>query len=129
MGARTPISIHSETEIAARLGRELPQWRHQGGAICRSFRTAGWKASLMVANAIGHLAEVAWHHPDLIVSYGKVEVRLSTHEPNGITDKDFELARKIDDVVGWRPETEDGALEGIPPGDAAAATLKHDVRS
>ena len=57
----------------------------------------------MVINTVGHLAEAAWHHPDITASYAWVEVRLQNHAAKGITDKDFELAKKIEDVVHWQP--------------------------
>ena len=47
--------------------------------------------------------EAAWHHADLAVTWGKLWVKLKTHSAGGITDKDFELARKIEEVVLWRP--------------------------
>jgi 4a-hydroxytetrahydrobiopterin dehydratase len=49
-----------------------------------------------------------------------------THTAKGITDKDFELARKIEEVVGWRPGREGGALEGTPETDLRFAYLKYD---
>jgi 4a-hydroxytetrahydrobiopterin dehydratase len=101
-------------EIAARLAAELPHWQHAEGTIRRTYRTAGWKGTLMVVNAIGHLAELAWHHPDLLVGYASVEVRLSTHSAKGITALDLALARKIEDVVLWRPGLEAGPFDGIP---------------
>ena len=67
----------------------------------------------MLVNAIGYLAEAAYHHPDLTVTWGRVIVKLSTHSAGGITDKDFDLARKIEDVALWRPAA-GGALEGTP---------------
>ena len=67
----------------------------------------------MLVNAIGYLAEAAWHHPDLSVTWGKVWVKLKTHSAGGITDKDFELAKKIEEVALWRP-AEGGPLEGTP---------------
>ena len=90
-------------EIEARLKHELPHWRYENGWIRRRFRTASWKGTLMVINAVGHLAEAAWHHPDIAASYAWVEVKLQTHTAKGITDKDFELARRIEDFVSWRP--------------------------
>ena len=57
----------------------------------------------MLVNAIGYVAEAAYHHPDLSVTWGRVTVKLSTHSAGGITDKDFELARQIEDVALWRP--------------------------
>ena len=68
----------------------------------------------MVVNTVGHLAEAAWHHPDLTVSYAFVNVKLQNHAAKGITDKDFELARKIEEVVAWQPANENGSLEGTP---------------
>src|SRR6516164_4017877 len=103
-------------EIEARLKRELPHWRYENGWIRRRFRTASWKGTLMVINAVGHLAEAAWHHPDLAASYAFVEVKLQTHSAKGITDKDF---------VSWRPSRE-GALEGTPVGDQRFAYIKYD---
>jgi 4a-hydroxytetrahydrobiopterin dehydratase len=80
----------------------------------------------MVINAVGHLAEAAWHHPDITASYAWVEVRLQNHAAKGITDKDFELARKIEDVIAWQPAKEGGALEGTPAEDQRFAYIKYD---
>jgi 4a-hydroxytetrahydrobiopterin dehydratase len=112
---KTPAErTYSEDEVRQRLETGLPRWRLDDGAILRRYDTNGWKATLMVINTVGHLAEAAWHHPDIAASWGWVEVRLSTHSAKGITDKDFELAAKIDEVVMWQPAKEGGALEGTP---------------
>ena len=66
----------------------------------------------MVINTVGHLAEAAWHHPDITASYAWVEVRLMNHAAKGITDKDFALAKKIEDVVHWQPGKEGGGARG-----------------
>jgi hypothetical protein len=55
-----------------------------------------------------------------------VEVKLQNHSAKGITDKDFELARKIEDFVSWRPGKEGGALEGTPAGVQRFAYIKYD---
>ena len=102
----------SPAEIAAQL-KSLPTWRLEDGAIVREFATDGWPTTLMLVNAIGYLSEAAYHHPDLSVTWGRITVKLSTHSAGGITDKDFALARRIEDVVLWRPATGD-ALEGTP---------------
>jgi 4a-hydroxytetrahydrobiopterin dehydratase len=107
-------AAYGESEITARLAEQLPRWRLEGGWIRRTYRTSGWKGTLMVINTIGHLAEAAWHHPDITASYAWVEVRLQTHTAKGITDKDFELAKKIEEVVLWQPGLAGGALEGTP---------------
>lgn len=117
---------YPESEILARLEQELPHWRYENGWIRRKYKTYGWKGTLMVINAVGHLAEAAWHHPDLKASYAWVEVLLMTHTAKGITDKDFELAKKIEDVVGWRPGRAGGALEGTPEHDQRFSYIKYD---
>jgi len=107
--------VYSETEIAERLALELPHWYFENGWIRRKIKTSGWKATLMVVNTVGHLAEKAWHHPDLTVSYAFVIVKLVTHAAKGITDKDFLLAKKIEEVLMWdAAETSVGVLEGTP---------------
>jgi 4a-hydroxytetrahydrobiopterin dehydratase len=118
--------VYSETEVNAYLQQHLPHWKAAGGAIARTYRTHSWKGTLMVVNTVGHLAEAAWHHPDLAVSYASVEVRLSTHSAGGITDKEFALAAKIEEVVLWRPGQDGGPLEGTPD-DERHAYIKHEA--
>ena len=108
-------AVYSETEIEARLKDELPHWYLEGGWIRRKYKTSGWKATLMVINTVGHLAEAAWHHPDLTASYAFVIVKLMNHAAKGVTEKDFELAKKIEEVVAWQPGLdEESALVGTP---------------
>lgn len=122
----TADEVYSAEEVDARLLDELPQWRLEDGWIRRKYKTSGWKSTLMVVNTVGHLAEAAWHHPDLNVSYAFVTVKLMNHAAKGITDKDFELAKKIEEVVGWRPQLVEGsALEGTPD-DPRFKYLKYD---
>ncbi len=118
--------VFEPDEIEARLRGELPHWRYENGWIRRKYRTASWKGTLMAINAVGHMAEAAWHHPDISASYAWLEVKLRTHSADGVTDKDFELAKKIEEVVCWRPGTEGGALDGTPTGDPRFAYIKHD---
>ncbi len=101
-------------EIDVRLKAELPRWTLEDGVIRRRFKTNGWKSTLMVVNAVGHLAEAAWHHPDIAATWDSVQVSLTTHSAGGITEKDFALARKIEQFVQWQPGREDTALEGTP---------------
>lgn len=126
MSAAEKERTYSESEIASRLAADLPHWRYEGGWIRRTYRTHSWKSTLMVINAVGHLAEAAWHHPDLTASYAWVEVRLQTHTAKGITDKDFALAKKIEDVIQWQPGKDGGALEGTPQDDQRFAYVKYD---
>lgn len=117
---------YEASEILAALQRDLPHWTYSEGFIRRHFKTHSWKGTLMVINAVGHLAEAAWHHPDITASYAWVEVRLTNHAAKGITDKDFELARKIEEVVMWQPGKAGGALTGTPATDQRFAYIKYD---
>ena len=112
-GAAKP-RVYSDSEIPEKLeALGLVEWRLEEGWLRRKFNTDGWPTTLMLTNAIGYLCEAAWHHADLSVTWGKLWVKLKTHSAGGITDKDFELARKIEEVVLWRPEP-GGALDGTP---------------
>ncbi|WP_300493577.1 4a-hydroxytetrahydrobiopterin dehydratase [uncultured Methylophaga sp.] len=117
---------YSDAEVEQRLKAELPKWYLENGWIRRKYKTSGWKSTLMVINTVGHLAEAAFHHPDLTASYAFVIVKLTNHAAKGITDKDFELASKIEEVVMWQPGLiEDGALVGTPD-DARFKYIKYD---
>jgi 4a-hydroxytetrahydrobiopterin dehydratase len=118
--------VYSDEQVQERLNGALQHWYLEDGWLRRKYRTEGWKGTLMVVNTVGHLAEAAWHHPDLTVSYAFVVVKLKTHSAKGITDKDFELARKIEEVIHWQPGREGGALEGTPGDDQRFRYIKYD---
>jgi 4a-hydroxytetrahydrobiopterin dehydratase len=100
----TDAKTYTDDEVRARLaGLGLGEWHLEDGWIRRKYNTDGWPQTLMAVNAVGFLCEAAWHHADLAVTWGKLWVKLKTHDAGGITDKDFELARKIEDAVLWRP--------------------------
>ncbi len=112
---RTADEVYPPEEVTQRLAAELPRWTYEDGWIRRKYKTSGWKGTLMVVNTVGHLAEAAWHHPDLTASYAFVNVKLMNHAAKGITEKDFELAKQIEAVVMWQPAKAEGAaLEGTP---------------
>ena len=111
-----PLQVYTPADVEARIVADgLDGWYYDadGGWLRRKYTTDGWQATLMLVNAVGYLCEAAWHHADLSVTWGKVWVKLKTHSAGGITDRDFALARKIEEVVFWRPEP-GGPLEGTP---------------
>jgi len=120
------LPVLSDDVINERIRNELPHWYLEDGWLRRKYRTEGWKGTLMVVNTVGHLAEAAWHHPDLTVSYAFVIVKLKTHSSKGITDRDFALAKKIEEVVHWQPGLEGGVLEGTPSEDQRFRYVKYD---
>jgi 4a-hydroxytetrahydrobiopterin dehydratase len=103
---------YDDAQITERL-QTLPGWYYEEGWLRRVYKTDGWPTTLMLVNAIGFAAEAAFHHPDLAVTWARVTVKLVTHSAGGITEKDFALARRIEEVALWRP-AEGGALAGTP---------------
>lgn len=112
MPNRPAERVYTAQEIEARLAMDLPGWTYADGHIRRRYKTANWPETLMLINAAGFLAETAWHHPELRASYGWAEFSLMTHSAGGVTDKDFELAGKIEALAAWNPASEGGALTG-----------------
>jgi 4a-hydroxytetrahydrobiopterin dehydratase len=110
----TQLRVYSDEEVQEKLAQELPGWYLEDGWIRRYYKTDGWPSTLMLVNTIGYLAEAAYHHPDLAVSWAKVWVKLTSHAAGGITDKDFDLAKQIESVVLWRP-AKDSVFEGGTP--------------
>ena len=84
----------SDDEIQQRLKRDLPHWYLENGSIRRKYRTNSWKGTLMVINTVGHLAEAAWHHPDITASYAWVEVRLQNDAPKASPTKTLSWQKK-----------------------------------
>ena len=110
-----------DDEVARRIAHDLPRWRYESKALRRLYRVNGFRSALLAANAIGHLCEAAWHHPDIAISWGKVEVALWSHDAGGVTERDFALAQKIEELLTWKPSGE--PLEGTPDDPAYAYVL------
>jgi 4a-hydroxytetrahydrobiopterin dehydratase len=87
-----------EDEIESRLA-ELPGWDRHGDAIRRRFEGEDFAFAVALVNRIAPVAEELNHHPDLEVSWGSVTVTVTTHSQGGLTQADFELARRIDAVA------------------------------
>lgn len=89
-------------EQAVDMMPQIPEWTlsENGRAITRSFPFKDFKDALAFANRVGELAEEAWHHPDIIVAWGRVEVLLTTHSIKGLSENDFILAARIDLLRG-----------------------------
>lgn len=77
---------------------EVPKWsmNEEATVISRTFSFKDFKEALAFTNEVGKLAEEDWHHPDLKLSWGKVEISLTTHAVKGLSENDFILAAKID---------------------------------
>ena len=71
-------------------------WSREGEAIVKEFDRGDFAGSVDFVNAIAPRAEEMNHHPDVNISWSKVEVTITTHSEGGLTQNDFELAHKID---------------------------------
>jgi 4a-hydroxytetrahydrobiopterin dehydratase len=85
----------NEEQIAAAL-ETLNEWEVQDDFITKEYEFDDFKQSLDFVNRVGAIAEAADHHPDIIFGYGYAEVALTTHDAEGLTQNDFDLAKKID---------------------------------
>jgi 4a-hydroxytetrahydrobiopterin dehydratase len=88
-------SALTESEVRRRLGA-LPGWERDGVAIRRSYRFETYMAGVRFATRVAELAEQADHHPDILIGYRQVTLTLTSHDAGGLTDRDFDLAARID---------------------------------
>lgn len=93
------------------LAEGLDDWRYLFGALHTRFRTGDFARALRLVDAVGAAAEEADHHPDLTLSYGRVDVRLSSHDVGGVTARDVRLARRISELAAEAGVT--AAPEGV----------------
>ena len=85
----------SDTDIDERLAG-LEGWERSGDAIVKQFDKGDFKGSVEFVTRLTPDAEEMNHHPDLEISWKTVTVTISTHSEGGLTEADFELARRID---------------------------------
>ena len=122
----TKERVYTDEEVEERLEAGVAELELGKRLDPTQIQDHGWKGTLMVVNTVGHLAEAAWHHPDITASYAWVEVRLTNHAAKGITDKDFELARKIEEVVQWQPGSGGRRARRHAENDQRFAYIKYD---
>ncbi|MHB8653947.1 MAG: 4a-hydroxytetrahydrobiopterin dehydratase [Terriglobia bacterium] len=96
------MSALSKVEIQEKL-KAMPHWSHVGKSIVKKFTFKSFVPAIAFVNKIAEAAEKAGHHPDITINYSVVGISLSTHSEGGITEKDFSLARQIDQIAGEAP--------------------------
>ena len=89
----------SDISIQRELGN-LPGWSRRGDVITKTFQFRDFLTGIDFVSAVAKAAEAADHHPDIDIRYTKVTCTLSTHSAGGITQKDLDMARKIDLAQG-----------------------------
>jgi 4a-hydroxytetrahydrobiopterin dehydratase len=78
---------------------ELDGWQRDGDAITKTFDRGDFVGSVRFVDAMVPPAEEMNHHPDVAISWSEVKVALSTHSEGGLTENDFALAAKIDELA------------------------------
>jgi len=86
-------------KVASAKATRLTNWTLTGKVIARTFRFVDFAGAMRFINRVAKLAEAANHHPDITIRYSKVRLALTTHDEGGLTEKDFRLARKINELV------------------------------
>ncbi|MBV9159045.1 MAG: 4a-hydroxytetrahydrobiopterin dehydratase [Candidatus Kaiserbacteria bacterium] len=95
-GGMPPLN-RTEADV---LIKQLNGWTVSGDArwLSKDFKFADFKTAMGFANKIADIAEEEGHHPDLVIGWGKVTVELTTHAIDGLSENDFILAAKIDQI-------------------------------
>lgn len=88
----------NDEQISERLAR-LDGWERRGDAIAKTFDRGDFVGSVRFVDAMVPAAEGMNHHPDISISWNEVEVTLSTHSEGGLTENDFNLAARIDELA------------------------------
>ena len=87
-------------EIVFEKVKEIRGWFVDGGSIKKTFKTKGFPATMGLVSTIGAICQQHDHHPDyMLVKYSEVEVSFSTHDANGITQKDLDIAKEINEFA------------------------------
>ncbi|WP_247002448.1 4a-hydroxytetrahydrobiopterin dehydratase [Halosolutus gelatinilyticus] len=83
----------SDEEIDDRLPEA---WSRDGDEIVRTYEFDDYLRGVNFAQMVGEIAEAQFHHPEIVIRYEEVEIRLTSHEAGGITDDDIEMAELIE---------------------------------
>ena len=85
-------------ELAA-LAKQVDGWAVvEEHHVTRTFKFPDFRQALSFVNKVGELAEEQGHHPDIYLAWGKAEIKIWTHKIDGLTESDFILAAKIDQL-------------------------------
>ena len=90
------MSVLSDEDVQSRLGELDDGWEKYGNSLRREFKFDDFSGSVDFVNRLTPVANEMNHHPDLFISWNLVRVSLLSHSEHGITENDFELAKKLD---------------------------------
>ena len=85
-------------EVVNNLLKKVPSWTLKDGHVFKRFKFKNFKEAISFVNKVADIAEQENHHPDITIKYNRVSIELWTHAINGLSENDFILAAKIDEV-------------------------------
>ena len=91
------MQVLSKTDIDQKLNQQ-PLWKLKGKYILRTFTFEEFIQAIEFINKVAGIAETQNHHPEIKNNYTSVQIKMTTHDANGITKKDFALALAIDQI-------------------------------
>jgi 4a-hydroxytetrahydrobiopterin dehydratase len=96
---RTNMAVLTDEQVDAALP-DLAGWERSDGALKRSVKFPAFLDGIDAVRRVGEHAEAKDHHPDIDIRWRTITFVLVTHSEGGITEKDVEMARDIDSIVG-----------------------------
>ncbi len=94
------MAVKLERQQVAEALQKLGQWTLQGNQIERLLTFENFVDAMIFVNKVAEIAEEEQHHPDIRIVYNRVTLALTTHDAGGLTQKDFQMARRIDSLAG-----------------------------
>jgi 4a-hydroxytetrahydrobiopterin dehydratase len=93
------MSVLSNEDVQARLAELGDDWEKYGNSLRREYKFDDFTGAVDFINRLTPVANEMNHHPDVFLTWGRVRVSLISHSEHGITEKDFELAKKLDELA------------------------------
>jgi len=90
------MALLSDDQVRQRLA-QLRGWERSGAQIRKTYSFASFAEGMAFANRVAAAAEALDHHPDMLIQYRQVTLTLTSHDAGGLTERDFKLARRIDE--------------------------------
>ena len=93
-GGVLPLTEDQANELL----KQIPEWTIKDGHVYRQFKFKDFKEAISFVNKVAEIAEQEQHHPNIKINYNKVSIELYTHAINGLSENDFIVAAKIDEI-------------------------------
>ena len=90
----SPLTEKQSSELL----KQTPGWEIKNDHVFRQFKFKNFKEAIAFVNKVAEIAEEEGHHPDIIINYNKVAVELFTHSIKGLSENDFIVAAKINEI-------------------------------